>query len=83
MQPENNHLQLSKLRPGSRGKIVAVRATGPLLQRLLAMGFTRGSEIELVKRAPLQDPIQFKLRGSNVTLRSAEAETVFVTGFAV
>lgn len=69
---------LNKITPGSQAKIVGLKATGMLLQRLLALGFTRDCEIKMVKRAPLGDPIQFRVRGSAVSLRSAEAELVLV-----
>ncbi|HEX2915102.1 MAG TPA: ferrous iron transport protein A [Chloroflexia bacterium] len=70
---------LHQLKPGVSGRIVELKATGPLLQRLLAMGFIRGSEVTLVRKAPLQDPIQFKLKGSSVSLRKTDAELVLVT----
>ena len=72
-------IPLNKITPGSQAKIVGLKATGLLLQRLLAMGFTRECEIKMVKRAPLGDPIQFRVRGSAVSLRSSEAALVLVT----
>ncbi|OJW06833.1 MAG: hypothetical protein BGO39_23745 [Chloroflexi bacterium 54-19] len=72
-------IPLNKITPGTHAKIVGLKATGLLLQRLLAMGFTRECEIKMVKRAPLGDPIQFRVRGSAVSLRSSEAALVLVT----
>lgn len=74
---------LNKLNSGTTGRIVAVKAAGKLLQRLLSMGFTRGYEIKVVKRAPLGDPIQFKVRGSTVSLRGSEAAQVLVDNISI
>jgi Fe2+ transport system protein FeoA len=66
------------LKTGEKGKIVAINAAGSLRQRLLSMGFSRGAEIQLIKYAPLGDPIQFRLRGVSISLRRTEAEKVLV-----
>jgi len=42
--------------------------------KLLSMGLTRGTIIELLKRAPLGDPLEIKVRGFNLSLRKNEAE---------
>lgn len=78
MNDAQNIITLNKLKTGSQARIVGLSATGLLLQRLLAMGFTRQCEVKMVKRAPLGDPIQFKVRGSAVSLRSSEAALIFV-----
>lgn len=44
--------------------------------RLLEMGFVPGVEVTLVKRAPLGDPLELRLRGFHVSLRRAEARAV-------
>jgi len=77
--PNPEIIPLNKITPDTHAKIVGLKATGLLLQRLLAMGFTRECEIKMVKRAPLGDPIQFRVRGSAVSLRSSEAALVLVT----
>jgi ferrous iron transport protein A len=77
-QLHGTSLTLNQLNPGSSGKIVNLKASGLLLQRLLALGFTPGSEITTVRRAPLQDPILFKLKGTSISLRKADAEKVTI-----
>ncbi|PHP46039.1 hypothetical protein B6V01_001095 [Methanosarcinales archaeon ex4572_44] len=42
------------------------------------MGIVRGTEIEVVRRAPLGDPVEFRLRGYNLTLRKEEAACISV-----
>jgi len=46
--------------------------------RLLEMGLTPGTMIQLVKRAPLGDPLEVRVRGCHVSLRTAEAAHVRV-----
>lgn len=48
------------------------------MKRLLAMGITKGTEVKVVRVAPLGDPIEIKIRGFNLSLRKAEAEAVLV-----
>lgn len=46
--------------------------------RLLAMGLTRGTVVELIRMAPMGDPIEIELRGFRLTLRKEEADVVMV-----
>ena len=71
-------IQLSELKPGERGIISKVTGDRVLRRRLLDMGLTRGTEITVVRRAPLGDPIEFLLKGYNLSLRKKESENVYV-----
>lgn len=42
------------------------------------LGLLRGTTVEVVRTAPLGDPIELKLRGFMLTLRRAEAEQITV-----
>ena len=42
------------------------------------MGFTRGTELEVVKYAPLTDPIECVLKGYHVSIRRDEAQHVIM-----
>ena len=46
--------------------------------RLMEMGLLVGTPIELVRFAPLGDPVEIKVRGYNLTLRKHEAEQILV-----
>lgn len=46
--------------------------------RLLEMGLTPGSEVEVVRTAPLGFPIEVKIRGYLLSLRKSEAECIEV-----
>jgi ferrous iron transport protein A len=46
--------------------------------RLMELGLVAGTRIELVRFAPLGDPVEIRVRGYNLTLRKHEAEQIFV-----
>jgi len=69
---------LSALAPGSRGRVISFDLSGELRQRLLEMGLTVGVEFEVVRYAPLGDPIDIKVRGYHLSLRKREAAGILV-----
>jgi ferrous iron transport protein A len=46
--------------------------------RLIEMGCIPGTEIMLLRKAPLGDPIAFSCRGSIISIRMQEAQHVMV-----
>lgn len=68
---------LADLEPGQRGLVRLGSGAGPP-RRLLEMGLLEGTEVELVRRAPLGDPIDVKVRGYHLSLRRDEAELVAI-----
>ena len=42
------------------------------------MGITKGVEVFVRKVAPLGDPIEVNVRGYELTLRKADAETILI-----
>ncbi|MGQ0614701.1 MAG: FeoA family protein [Planctomycetaceae bacterium] len=69
---------LDTLRPGDRCIVRAIEGAGQGRRRLLEMGFVAGTELRIVRIAPLGDPMQVTLRGYHLSLRRAEARTVRV-----
>jgi ferrous iron transport protein A len=67
---------LDQLAPGERARIRRVGGTGALRRRLLDMGLTGGSLIELIRVAPMGDPLEFRVRGYSLSLRRSEAALV-------
>jgi ferrous iron transport protein A len=47
-------------------------------RRLMDLGLIRGTTVEVIRRAPLGDPLEVKLRGFMLTLRRTEAEHITV-----
>lgn len=69
---------LNQLSPGHRARITAITGSGPVYRRLLDMGMTPGSVVEMERSAPLGDPIAIRVKGYRLSLRLAEAATVAV-----
>lgn len=61
-----------------RCRIVGVRATGALRKRVLAMGMLPGVEVEILRSAPLGDPIEYRVKGYCLLLRRASARLIEV-----
>ena len=60
------------------GTIVKVLGVGPLRQRLIDMGLVTGAEIKMVRCAPLGDPVEYQVKGYNLSLRKREAAHILV-----
>ncbi len=71
-------VSLSTLTPGSRAVVTEIRIPVEHRARLLEMGLLVGTAVELIRFAPLGDPIEIKVRGYNLSLRRHEAEQVLV-----
>jgi Fe2+ transport system protein FeoA len=63
---------------GRRGRVRAVGGAPGLAQRLLEMGVAPGTEVEVVRLAPLGDPLEVRLWGYLLSLRKADARHVEV-----
>jgi len=69
---------LNQLQVGEKGTIVKVGGAGAAKRRILDMGVVRGTEIEMLRVAPLGDPVELRVKGYNLSLRKAEAQTIDV-----
>ncbi len=67
---------LNQLGIGCRGSVVSVGGDRDVRRRLLEMGFCNGASVEVIRRAPLGDPIEFRLRGYCLSLRSDQAQHI-------
>ena len=67
---------LNMVKPGSKAVVSRIRAGDEIGQRLLDMGITKGTKIEVVKVAPLGDPIDIKVKGYHLSLRKSEASNI-------
>ena len=67
---------LNKLGIGCSGCVVSVGGDPDVRRRLLEMGFCNGANVEVIRRAPLGDPIEFRLRGYHLSLREEQAKCV-------
>lgn len=69
---------LSELKPKESGKVKNIFGEGTLHKRLLDMGIIKGTKIEVIKVAPLGDPVDIKVRGYHLSLRKEEAAQILV-----
>ena len=75
------HRKLCRLRQmqvNQTGTIRSVRAQGELGRRLRDMGLIPNTEIMVVGRAPLKDPVALRLRDFTLSLRNNEADFITV-----
>lgn len=77
--PDPQVCTLNRLGIGCRGNVCSVGGDAELKRRLLEMGFCNGVSVEVIRRAPLGDPIEFRLRGYHLSLRDEQARHVHVT----
>ncbi len=71
-------MTLNELHTGDSAVIARIRGRGAFRKRLTEMGFIRGKNIQVVKSAPLKDPVEYRILDSNVSLRRSEASLVEV-----
>lgn len=69
---------LNDLEPGESATIADVCCRGRLGERLLEMGLTPGTEVEVIRHAPFGGPIEVRIRGYLLLLRRCEAENILV-----
>lgn len=69
---------LNFIEPETSVKVLKVMGQKSSRKRILDMGLTPGTRVDVIRRAPLGDPVEFKLKGYNLSLRKKEAETVLV-----
>lgn len=69
---------LTSLGVGQRAVVAEIRIPPENRGRILEMGLLVGTPVELVRFAPLGDPIEIKVRGYNLSLRKHEADQIFV-----
>jgi ferrous iron transport protein B len=71
-------IRLSELETSCTGVIERVHGQGAFRKRIMEMGFIRGRNVEVIRNAPLLDPVEYRIMGYNVSLRRSEASLVEV-----
>lgn len=69
---------LKDVKIGSSARVVKLHGEGAIRRRIMDMGITKGVEIYVRKVAPLGDPMELTVRGYELSLRKADAETIEV-----
>ncbi|MCP4114586.1 MAG: iron transporter FeoA [Desulfobacteraceae bacterium] len=74
----SNTINLREMQVNQTGTIKSVRATGELGRRIRDMGLVPNTEIRVMGRAPLKDPVALRLLDFTITLRNNEADFITV-----
>jgi ferrous iron transport protein B len=74
-------MNLSELNIGDTAIIAKVRGRGAFRKRITEMGFVKGRQVTTIRTAPLNDPVEYKILGYEISLRRSEADLVEVTSF--
>ena len=69
---------LTSLGVGQSAVVTEIKVPPENRGRILEMGLLVGTQVELVRFAPLGDPVEIKVRGYNLSLRKHEAEQILV-----
>lgn len=71
-------VELKDLKPGQKAKVVRIKAGGNASKRIVEMGVTVGTVVEVERVAPLGDPLEVKVKGYHLSLRKEEAQAIDV-----
>jgi len=71
-------MPLSNLPPGRSGVVAELQVPVESQARLLEMGLLVGTQVEVVRFAPLGDPVEIKIRGYHLSIRKHEADLILV-----
>lgn len=71
-------LKLDNVSIGSRVTVEDLSSTGMLRERMLALGLTKGTKIEVIRKGPSGDPTVYNIRGAMIALRKEEASLISV-----
>jgi ferrous iron transport protein B len=69
---------LYDLNEGEEGIILKIKGRGQFRQRLSDMGFVVGKKVQVIKKAPLRDPVEYRIMRYHISLRNSEAQLIEV-----
>ena len=72
-------MNLSELQIGSTATILSVGGEGALRQHFLDMGLIQGTEVTVIKYAPMGDPIELRIHGYELTIRLDDAKNIEIS----
>ena len=76
---EGSLLRLDQVEPGRKVKVVNVLGRGLSRRRLLALGMVPGALVKVLRRAPMEDPVEYRVKGVDYSIRAREAHLVEVS----
>ena len=79
MPTDSDTITVRELAPGQTATVAGYNTSDAHYRsKLLSMGLTRGTQLRLVKVAPLGDPVEIEVRGYRLSLRKSEAEALLL-----
>jgi ferrous iron transport protein B len=70
-------MKLSELKTGEKAIVVRIKKND-LRLRLMELGFVEGTEITILRKSLLYDPVELHLRGYSISLRKATLDLIIV-----
>lgn len=71
-------MHLAELAHGERCTIIEVQGDGSFRRRLMELGLIPGTQVQRSGRAPLGDPVAYRVRGAVLSLRGRDARNILV-----
>ena len=71
-------MTLKEVKVGGKVTIAKLLGEGAVKRRIMDMGLVKGTEVEVVKVAPVGDPIELAVRGYDLSIRKDEAAMIEV-----
>jgi len=71
-------IRLSHCKKGQRCCLSTIDGDPELRLRLMEMGLTKGAQIAVIKSAPLNDPVELRVKGYNLALRKGQVQNILV-----
>ena len=71
-------MKLSQLKVGEKAIVTSTGTDSLVRRRLMDLGLIRGTELKVLRVAPLGDPVEILFKGLYLTLRRSEAEGIVV-----
>ncbi|MDX9798308.1 MAG: ferrous iron transport protein A [Bacteroidales bacterium] len=69
---------LSEMEVGEEARVLKVEKDNDSYRRIIDMGLIRGTKLKVIRKAPMGDPIEFFIKGYNLSLRKKDASIIKV-----
>ncbi len=71
-------MRLSEIKNNETVVITKILGHGSFRKRIAEMGFIKGKQVKVIKTAPFNGPVEYKILNYNISLRRSEAERIEV-----
>jgi len=69
---------LNNIKVGAQARIASLLSSGLLKERMMALGFTKGALIEVVRKGPKDNLTLYHIRGTMIALRREESDLIMI-----